>query len=88
MEDPGLLPTLWLIQVTMEKQRDLLMRPKNDLLPVGFHTCGALPRSSTLAVAGSVDCWQLTRGCLPRNCPLMEGAASPKFCTSLWTAGI
>lgn len=27
-------------KVTIEKQRDLLMRPKDDLLAVGFHTCG------------------------------------------------
>lgn len=27
-------------KVTVEKQRDLLMRPKSDLLAVGFHTCG------------------------------------------------
>ena len=53
MEDLGLLPTLWLIPVTMEKQRALLMRPKNDLLAVGFHICGALPRCSTLPAANS-----------------------------------
>lgn len=29
------------------------MRPKNDLLAVGFHICGALPRCSTLPAARS-----------------------------------
>ena len=53
MEDLGLLPTLWLIQVTMEKERALLMRPKNDLLAMGFHACGALLRGSTLPAASS-----------------------------------
>lgn len=85
MEYPGLLPTLWLIQVAMKKYRGLLMRPESDLLAVRFHTCSACPDPpspwnyslSQLPGMVAAGCSQV---CVPRDCPLMAGAAPHKFC--------
>ena len=82
-------------KVTMEKQRDLLMRPKHDPLAVGFHTClgvrghcGTLPHPSvsmeplTLPAVWSVDCW-LTVGASSEIALRWRNLLHPNFTSSL-----
>lgn len=61
----------------MEKQRALLMRPKNGLLAVGFRICGALPRCSTPPAANSQV------GASPRTLLRWRELPYPKFVPAL-----